>query len=87
MKKILFILAVFVVLLATAALLYPKTSGPWTGFVATSDGKFVPDSSHQTLAECQRYVQRHSGGECGLDCTSDNSCKKVVPVPEILSLR
>ncbi len=85
MKRFLFILAVIAVLFATAALLYPKTNGPWTGFVVTSPGHFVADSSHQTLEDCRKYVQNHSGGMCGLDCATDTSCKKSVPVPELIS--
>ena len=85
MKRFLFILAVVAAFFATALLLYPKSSGPWTGYIATSKGQYVADSSHPSLEECKKYVQRHSGGMCGLDCTTDSSCKKTVPVPELLS--
>jgi uncharacterized protein YxeA len=81
MKRFLFILAVLAILLATAVLLYPKTNGPWTGYVQTSQGKFVADSSHQSLDDCRKYVQSQSGGKCGLDCTTGTQCKQLVDVP------
>lgn len=83
MKRFLFTVAVFAVLLMTALLLYPKTNGPWTGYITTSQGKFVADSSHRNLDECRRYVQSHSGGMCGLDCTTGTNCRKSVSVPEV----
>lgn len=87
MKYVLFILAVVAVLLTTAVLLYPKTGGPWTGYITTSDGRFVADSSHASLEECQRYIGTHSGGLCGLECTTGRNCKKLVSVPELASVR
>jgi hypothetical protein len=81
MKRILFILAVLAVLCATAVFLYPQSDGPWTGYLVTSDGKFVADSSHRTLNDCRRYVERQSGGFCGLDCEAGANCTQKVAVP------
>ena len=83
MKRVLFILAVLAILFATAVLLYPKSNTPWTGFLATSQGKFVADSSHQSLENCRSYVQTHSGGKCGLECVPGMQCKQLVDVPEL----
>ncbi len=82
MNRALFILAVVATLFATAVLLYPRSSGHWTGYVAIGQGKYVADSSHRTLDDCRQYVSTHSGGECGLDCGSGQSCKQLVLVPE-----
>jgi hypothetical protein len=83
MKRVLFILAVLAILFATAALLYPKTNAPWTGFLVTSQGKFVADSTHLSLDGCRKYIQRHSGGKCGLECTTGTSCEQLVDVPDL----
>ena len=82
MKRFMFIVAVIALLLTTAVLLYPRSNGPWTGYLVTSQGKFVADSSHPTLEDCRRYVQLHAGGMCGFDCGAGTSCKKSVQVAE-----
>ncbi len=81
MKRIFFIFAVVTILFATAVLLYPRSSGAWTGYVEVGQERYVADSSHRTLDECRHYVATHSGGECGLDC-GGQSCRKLVVVPE-----
>jgi hypothetical protein len=82
MKRFLFTLVVIAILLGSAVLLYPRTSGPWTGYIVTSQGKLVADSSHLTVDECRRYIQSHGGGMCGLECGAGTQCKKSVSVSD-----
>lgn len=82
MKRFLFTLAVFAILVCTAVFLYPRTNGPWTGFITTSQGRLVADSSHLTADDCRRYIQSHGGGMCGLDCATGTQCRKSISVSD-----